>query len=111
MRIKVKLFSTVKESDMANKRTNFNRFRAKSIILTTDSTSLNLEKGESETLKCLKSCIKDNGNTIDYNEMIEFIDTNNIMRNNFWNEDEFEGICRFEFKDYFDFSECKFQYL
>ena len=63
MRIKVKLFSTVKESDMANKRTNFNRFRAKSIILTTDSTSLNLEKGESETLKCLKSCIKDNGNT------------------------------------------------
>ena len=101
MRIKVKLFSTVKESDMANKRTNFNRFRAKSIILTTDS----------ETLKCLKSCIKDNGNTIDYNEMIEFIDTNNIIGNNFWNEDEFESICRFEFKDYFDFSECKFQYL
>ena len=57
MRIKVKLFSTVKESDMANKRTNFNRFRAKSIILTTDSTSLNLEKGESETLKCLKSSL------------------------------------------------------
>ena len=111
MRIKVKLFSTVKESDMANKRTNFNRFRAKSIILTTDSTSLNLEKGESETLKCLKSCIKDNGNTIDYNEMIEFIDKNNIIGNNFWNEDEFESICRFEFKDYFDFSECKFQYL
>ena len=36
---------------------------------------------------------------------------NNIIGNNFWNEDEFESICRFEFKDYFDFSECKFQYL
>ena len=66
---------------------------------------------KSDILKCLKSCLKYNKNTIDYNEINELVNSNNIIGNNFWNEDNFEDICRFEYRDYFDFSECKFKYI
>ncbi|MBQ8998640.1 MAG: hypothetical protein IJ086_08155 [Clostridium sp.] len=111
MRIKIKSLLAVKDADIAKKIENNKFFRVNHIIVNTDSESLKNYGEESNILRCLKQCIKDNGNTIDYNEISELINSSNIMGNNFWNENEFEGICRFEYRDYFDFSECKFNYV
>ncbi|WP_294386411.1 hypothetical protein [uncultured Clostridium sp.] len=109
MRIKIISLSVVREK---NKNVGNNKkFRVKDIIINTDSESLQNYGEKSDILRCLKECIKENGNTIDYNEMKELVNCSNIIGNNFWNEDYFENTCRFECRDYFDFSECKFKYI
>ena len=111
MRIKVTSLSVVKETSIAKKLGNNKGFRVKYIRVNTDSESLENYGEKSDILRCLKSCIKDNGKTIDYNEISELVDSSNIIGNNFWNENEFEKVFRFEYRDYFDFSECKFNYV
>ena len=111
MRIKVTSLSVVKETSIAKKLGNNKVFRVKYIRVNTDSETLENHGEKSDILKCLKSCIKDNGNTIDYNEISELVDSSNIIGNNFWNENDFERAFKFEYRDYFDFSECKFNYV
>lgn len=111
MNIKIKSLSVVKNTSIGKKLCNEKAFRVKYIRLNTDSRSLENSRENSDILKSLKHCVKDNGNTIDYNEISELVDTSNIIENNFWSEEEFEETCRFEFRNYFDFSECKFIYL
>lgn len=43
--------------------------------------------------------------------MSELVDSSNIVENNFWNEENFESVCRFEYRDYLYFSGCKFNYI
>lgn len=107
MKIKVMTLLVIKEK-IGYKN---DEFRVKDLIVNTDSESLENKGEKSDILKCLKSCLKYNKNTIDYNEINELVNSNNIIGNNFWNEDNFEDICRFEYRDYFDFSECKFKYI
>ena len=107
MKIKAMTLLVIKEKI----KTKNNEFRVKDLIVNTDSESLENKGEKSDILKCLKSCLKYNKNTIDYNEINELVNSNNIIGNNFWNEDNFEDICRFEYRDYFDFSEFKFKYI
>lgn len=111
MKIKVKSLSAVKDTSIGKKLKNENAFRIKYFRVDTDSDSLKNCRENSEILKCLKYCIKENNYTINYDEISELVDTSNIIGNNFWNEDDFEKCCRFEYRDYFDFSECKFIYV
>ena len=111
MRIKVTSLLVVKEASIAKNLDDNKAFRVKYIRANTDSESLENYGEKSDILKCLKSCIRDNGNTIDYNEISELVDCSNIIGNNFWNENEFEREFKFEYRDYFDFSECKFNYV
>lgn len=111
MKIKIKSLSAIKDTNISKKLKNENAFRVRYIRVDTDSESLENSGENSEILKCLKYCIKENNNTIDYDEISELVDSSNIMGNNFWGEDEFERVCRFEYRDYFDFSECKFIYV
>lgn len=111
MKIKVTSLSAVKETYLSKKIGEDKGFRVKYIRVNTDPNSLESYGEKEDILRCLKGCIKDNGNTIDYNEISEIVDSSNIIGNNFWNEDYFENTCRFECRDYFDFSECKFKYI
>ena len=111
MKIKVTSLSAVKETYLSKKIGEDKGFRVKYIRVNTDPNSLESYGEKEDILRCLKGCIKDNGNTIDYNEISEIVDSSNIIGNNFWNEDDFERTCRFEYRNYFDFSECKFNYL
>lgn len=111
MKIKVKSISVVKNTSIGLSLCNENVFRVNYMKLNTDSKTLKNSRENSDILKCLKYCVKENENTIDYNEISELVDTSNIIGNNFWSVEEFENVCRFEFRNYFDFSECEFIYL
>lgn len=111
MNIKIKSILVVKNTNIGINLGNENVFRVKYMKFNTESTTPKNSREDSEILKCLKYCVKENENTIDYNEISELVDTSNIIGNNFWSEKEFEKACGFEFRNYFDFSECKFIYL
>lgn len=111
MNIKVKSILVVKNTSIGRNLNNENAFRVKYLKLNTELKSLKNIRENSEILKSLKYCVKENENTIDYNEISELVDTSNMIGNNFWSEKEFEKVCSFEFRNYFDFSDCKFIYL
>lgn len=111
MNIKIKSILVIKNNSIGINFCNENAFRVKYMKFNAEPKIIKNSRENSEILKCLKYCIKENENTIDYNEISELVDTSNIIGNNFWCEKEFEKVCGFEFRNYFDFSECQFIYL
>ena len=83
MKIKVTSLSAVKETYLSKKIGEDKGFRVKYIRVNTDPNSLESYGEKEDILRCLKGCIKDNGNTIDYNEISEIVDSSNIIGNNF----------------------------
>lgn len=110
--MKVKVYSLLakRDTNISTIMKSDNTFRVKEIKFNVAPNTLEKGQSDSDILKCLKYCIKENKNTIDYLEVSELIDTGNIIGNNFWNEKYFESTCRFEFRDYFDLENCKIIY-
>lgn len=107
MKIKVDSLFFAKDRGLSNEKA----FRVWDLKFKLVDNTLERDNNDSEILKCLKGVIKDNNGVILYDEIKEIVDTSNIIGNNFWNEEYFINTCRFEFRDYFDFTECKFIYV
>lgn len=110
MKVKVNSLIVERDNNIAKTMSNDNAFRVKDIKFNVDPCTLEKDKSDSNILKCLKYCIKENKNIIDYLEASELIDTSNIIENNFWNDEYFERSCEFEYRDYFDLENCEIIY-
>lgn len=106
MKIKVNSLAIVKDSNVSNEK----KFRIWNLKFNVDEETLIRDKEDSDSLTCLKGVIKENNNTILYDELSELVDSSCMMGNNFWSEEDFLRACRFEYRDYFDFSRCKLLY-
>lgn len=110
MKIQIESLLIERENRVIKRIGNDNRFVVKELKFNVDPQNLKVTDGDSEILKCLKYCIKENKNVIDYLEIRELIDTTNIIWNNFCNEEEFNRACNFEFRNCFNLEECKYVY-
>lgn len=107
MKIKIDSLSFVKDPLKANDKA----FRIWDLKFKVNPATVDISSEDSSMLRCLKNSIKEHENVILYNELSEIIDISNVLGNNFWTEEYFENACRFEFRNYFDFSECKLIYV
>ncbi|MDU2671888.1 MAG: hypothetical protein E7C49_07775 [Clostridium sp.] len=111
MKIKIKSLLIDKDKSIAEGICGDNAFTVRDLKFNVDPESLEVTNEDSEILKCLKHCINENNNEIDYLRVNELIDTSNIIWNNFWNEEEFNRTCKFEFRNCFNLEECKYVYV
>ena len=111
MKIKIESLLIDKDNSIAERIGSDNAFMVRDLKFNVDPKSLEVTNEDPEILKCLKYYINENKNLIDYLEVRELIDTSNIICTNFWNEEEFNRTCKFEFGDYFNLEECKYVYI
>ncbi|CUP06262.1 MULTISPECIES: hypothetical protein [Clostridium] len=111
MKIKIESLLIDKDNSIAERIGSDNAFWVRDLKFNVDPKSLEVTNEDPEILKCLKYYINENKNLIDYLEVRELIDTSNIICTNFWNEEEFNRTCKFEFRDYFNLEECKYVYI
>lgn len=111
MKIKIEKLLIDKDNGIAERICSDNAFMVKDLKFNVDSKTLEVADEDSEILKCLKYCINQKDNEIDYLEVRELIDTSNIICTNFWNEEEFNRACKFEFRNCFNLEECKYVYI
>ena len=111
MKIQIESVLIERENRVINRIGNDNRFVVKDLKFNVDPQNLKVSDEDSEVLKCLKYCINENKNMIDYLEVRELIDTTNIIWNSFSNEEEFNRVCKFEFRECFNLEECKYVYV
>ena len=110
MKIKIESLVIDNESSITEAIGSDNDFIVRDLKFNVDPESLEVTNEDSEILKYLKYYINENNNTIDYLEVRELIDTSNIIYTNFWNEEGFKRMCKFEFRNCFNLEECKYVY-
>ena len=110
MKIKIESLVIDKESSITEAIGSDNDFIVRDLKFNVDPESLEVTNEDSEILKYLKYYINENNNTIDYLEVRELIDTSNIIYTNFWNEEGFKRMCKFEFRNCLNLEECKYVY-
>ncbi len=111
MKIKIESLLIDKDNGISERIGSGNAFTVRDLKFNVDPQSLEVTNEDSEILKCLKYCIHENDNFIDYLEVRELIDTSNIIWTNFWTEEEFSHACKFEFRNCFNLEECKYVYV
>ena len=97
-------------SNLDSNLSNEKKFIVWDLKFNVEAETLVKDKYDSDILKCIKGVINENNNVISYNELSEVVDSNCIIGNNFWSEENFLKACKFEYRDYLDFSTCKILY-
>ena len=108
MKIKIDSLLLVKDNSKFNSSEGF---RIKDIWFMANENSLIKDSEDLPIVRCLKYLFEEENNIMNYTKICEVVESNFIIGNNFWNEEYFMSTCIFEFRNVFDFTDCKLTYL